>query len=71
MIAHGLYSFKLLGRPRLKVRFSHGEVGVVIEDSGDPRDVNSLGIWTEREHEAAILRATAAWNAIMEEGDDV
>jgi hypothetical protein len=69
MIAHGLFSFKLVGRPRLKVRFSHGEVGVVVEDSGDVRDINSLGIWTEREHEEAILRATAAWNAIME-GED-
>lgn len=69
MIAHGLFSFKTVGRPRLKVCVNPGEVGVLVQDSGDDRCINSLGIWTAREHEEAIIRATEAWNAIMSEGD--
>lgn len=70
MIAHGLFSFKFVGRPKLKVLTMNDQVGVQVHDRGDPADVNNLGIWTAREHEEAILRATAAWNSIMDEEPD-
>lgn len=67
MIMDGILKLDLVGTPRLYVSLMHGHVGIRIFDSGDPRTINSLTIWVEKEHEDRIRRAADAFNAIISE----
>ena len=65
MILDGILKLDLVGTPRLHVSTMHGHVGIRVFDSGDPRTLNSLTIWVEKEHEDRIRKAAEAFNAAL------
>lgn len=63
----GIIKFDMNGTPRLHVMEVSGHIGIRVFDSGDPRTINALTIWVQKEHETKVRAAVEAFNQILME----